>query len=357
MPAKKSGLKRVGSKAVGVGKILTKNLQSEASEKKESLVSHLDELRNRLIKCALAFIVAFLVCFAFSAPLVRMLMALGPEFSFVYLHPTELMLSYIRIGMIGGVVFAFPVLGYQAYRFMCPGLTSREKKAAFGILTAGVILFCVGAIFCFKIVLPISLTFLAGLDSTGTIKSAMSIENYMTFVLTMEVVFGCVFELPIVTILLTSVGILNPKFLQKNRKYVVLVVFIVAAIITPPDVTTQVLVAFPMLALFEISLILCRLLFRKKLKAEEEEVDEDFFGLDEDEEEESEEDEEESEEDEDEDEEDSEEDEDDEEDDEDSEEEEDDEEDDEDSDEDEEESEEEESEESEEEESDEESRR
>ena len=291
MPSQKTGLKRITSKAVGVSKILTRNLQQEASEKRESLVSHLDELRNRLVYCVITFGIAFIVCFAVSAPLVRTLMTLGDDFAFVYIHPTELMLSYIRIALVGGIVFAFPMLGYQGYRFMCPGLTSREKKACFGVLTAGVFLFVVGAFFCYRVVLPISLHFLAGLDPTGTIKPTISIENYMSFVLTMLVVFGCVFELPIVTILLTSVGILNPKFLQKNRKFVVLVVFILAALITPPDVTTQILVAFPMLALFEISLILCRILFRKKLTAEVADLEEDFFGFDEDDEEEEDEDE------------------------------------------------------------------
>lgn len=296
MPSQKTGLKRITSKAVGVSKILTRNLQQEASEKRESLVSHLDELRNRLVYCVITFGIAFLICFASSAPLVRNLMGLGSRFSFVYIDPTELMLSYIRIGLVGGVVFAFPMLGYQGYRFMCPGLTSREKKACFGILTAGVFLFVVGALFCYRIVLPISLNFLAGLDPTETIKPTISIANYMSFVLTMLVVFGGIFELPIVTILLTSVGILNPKFLQKNRKFVVLVVFILAALITPPDVTTQILVAFPMLALFEISLVLCRILFRKKLTEEVADLEEDFFGLDDDDEEDEDDDEEEEEE-------------------------------------------------------------
>ena len=129
-------------------------------------------------------------------------------------------------------------------------------------------LFCLGAVFSFKIVLPIVLVFFAGLDTSGTIQAMVSIENYISFMVTMLVTFGVVFELPIVTVLLTKVGILNPRFLSKNRKYVLLIILTVAAFITPPDVTSQVLVAGPMYVLFEFSLVLCRILFKKKLESE-----------------------------------------------------------------------------------------
>lgn len=250
-------------------KDVTGTLSKGASEKRESLINHLGELRRRLVMCIVTFVIAMLVCLFFSEPLVKNLMGLGDKFTFVYISPTELMLSYLRIALVGGIVFAFPMLGYQLWRFMCPGLTAKEKQACFGILTLGVLLFVCGAVFCYMIVLPIALTFLAGINTDGTISAMVSIESYMTFVITMLVTFGVVFELPIVTILLTQIGILNPRFMRRNRKYVILIIFILAAIITPPDVTTQVLVAFPMMALFEISIMICSVLFRKKLEAQE----------------------------------------------------------------------------------------
>ena len=177
-------------------------------------------------------------------------------------------MCYVRIAMIGGVVIAVPVIIYEIWRFIQPGLTKSEQKATLIVLALGLLLFCLGAVFSFKIVLPIVLVFFAGLDTSGTIQAMVSIENYISFMVTMLVTFGVVFELPIVTVLLTKVGILNPRFLSKNRKYVLLIILTVAAFITPPDVTSQVLVAGPMYVLFEFSLVLCKILFKKKLESE-----------------------------------------------------------------------------------------
>lgn len=128
--------------------------------------------------------------------------------------------------------------------------------------------FLIGAAFAFEIVLPITLLFFAGMNAGQTISPMVSIESYISFVSTTLVTFGIVFELPVVVIMFTRIGLLNPAMLRKNRKYVILAVFVLAAFITPPDVTSQILVAFPMLFLFEISLLLSRILFRKRLKRE-----------------------------------------------------------------------------------------
>ena len=157
---------------------------------------------------------------------------------------------------------------YQIWGFIRPGLTRRERQSCFVILTFGMLLFLIGAAFAFEIVLPITLLFFAGMNAGQTISPMVSIESYISFVSTTLVTFGIVFELPVVVIMLTRIGLLNPVMLRKNRKYVILAVFVLAAFITPPDVTSQILVAFPMLFLFEISLLLSRILFRKRLKRE-----------------------------------------------------------------------------------------
>ena len=233
-----------------------------------SLVSHLEEFRKRLVACIRGFFAAVLLCLGQAAWLTERLMEKAQGFQFVYIAPTELVLSYVRLALTGGVSLACPVMLYQIWGFIRPGLTRRERQSCFVILTFGMLLFLIGAAFAFEIVLPITLLFFAGMNAGQTISPMVSIESYISFVSTTLVTFGIVFELPVVVIMLTRIGLLNPAMLRKNRKYVILAVFVLAAFITPPDVTSQILVAFPMLFLFEISLLLSRILFRKRLKRE-----------------------------------------------------------------------------------------
>lgn len=242
-----------------------------ASEKKMSLVSHLSEFRRRLVSCLVVFIVAMLVCLYFSETIVNEMLLLGQKFTFIYISPAEVMMVYLKISLIGGLIIAFPVIGYHLWRFFCPGLTNKEKLVFLGILTFGVLLFVLGSLFCYMWVMPYALEFLAGINTTQTITASISIDNYITFVVTMVLLFGVVFELPVVVILLTSVGLVTPGFLRKNQKYVILIIFVVAAFITPPDVTTQIMVALPMIVLFEFSILLCSIIFRKREKREQKE--------------------------------------------------------------------------------------
>ena len=223
-----------------------------------SLVSHLEEFRKRLVACIICFFAAVLICLGQAAWLTERLMEKAQGFQFVYIAPTELVLSYVRLALTGGVSLGF----------IRPGLTRRERQSCFVILTFGMLLFLIGAAFAFEIVLPITLLFFAGMNAGQTISPMVSIESYISFVSTTLVTFGIVFELPVVVIMFTRIGLLNPAMLRKNRKYVILAVFVLAAFITPPDVTSLLLVAFPMLFLFEISLLLSRILFRKRLKRE-----------------------------------------------------------------------------------------
>ncbi|MGE4276999.1 MAG: twin-arginine translocase subunit TatC [Lawsonibacter sp.] len=239
-------------------------------EKKMSLVSHLTELRRRLLICACLFLVAFGVCMSQTKWFVDQLIQKASGFSFVYIAPTELVISYLRLALIGGIVITCPVVLYQIWNFIRPGLFKKERVAVFVILTFGVVMFAAGAAFAFIIVLPVMMQFFAQFQDPDIISPMVSIENYLNFVATSLITFGVVFELPVVTVLLTMIGILNPVFLRKQRKYVILIIFIVAAVITPPDIVSQIMVALPMIILFEISTLLCQLLFHRRLKRKEE---------------------------------------------------------------------------------------
>jgi sec-independent protein translocase protein TatC len=233
--------------------------------RKMPLVSHLNELRRRLMISIGFFLAAASVCFTKVEYFSNELIALAKGFEFIYVAPAELLMSYIMISVICGMVLSLPVICYQLWKFIRPGLMPKERKAGVLVLIFGMILFFGGAAFAYVIVLPFTLKFFVALNTQSNITAMVSVQNYLNFVVTILVTFGTVFELPIVIILLTQIGLINPKIMRKQRKYAILVIFILAAIITPPDVTSQILVAVPMIVLFEVSTIVSSILFHKKL--------------------------------------------------------------------------------------------
>ena len=238
-----------------------------------SLLAHLNELRRRLTICAVCFLVGVALCLSQAEWFTNLLLSRGENFSFVYIAPAELMMTYVRISLVGGVVIIIPVIIYHIWRFLQPGLKRAEQMGFNLIITVGLLLFCVGALFAFTIVLPILLGFFARLNTPGTVTAMVSVQEYVSYVISTMLIFGVIFETPIVLVALTGVGLVKPKTLQKNFKYVVLIILIVAAVITPPDVTSQVLVAIPLMILFYASIILCKILFRRKLAEQEEDLD------------------------------------------------------------------------------------
>ena len=231
-----------------------------------SITDHLAELRNRLISCIVVFVAAFAVALWQAGPLTALMLSRGEQFSFVFISPAELMMNYFRIAMIGGVVVAVPMIIYQVWQFMRPGLKSKEKRFFGLIMTLGLGLFVLGVLFAFYIALPIILNFFATLDTTNLVTPMISVQEYISYFLTTMIIFGVIFECPIVVCSLVGVGIVRPKTLQSSFKYVVIGIFTVGAIITPPDVTSQILVSVPLMLLYEGSVLLSRVLFAKQLR-------------------------------------------------------------------------------------------
>ena len=239
-----------------------------------SLGGHLSEFRSRLVVCVVVLVVAFLVCMTQARAFSELLISRATMFTFVYTAPTELFLVYMRLALIGALLIDIPVIIYEVWSFMKPGLLDNEKKALKVVFTFGLLLFVIGAVFAFFVILPISTRFFYGLNMGELIRPMISIESYVAYVTQIMLAFGAVFELPIVVIMLTNLGILHMDFLRKNRKIVIVAVFFLAAVITPPDVTSQILVALPMLLLFEISIFLGSSIEKRK-KAKEEESSEE----------------------------------------------------------------------------------
>jgi len=240
-----------------------------------TLLDHLNELRKRLMTCVLCFLISFSLLVSQAPRFTKLLLSRAKQFTFVYIAPAELLMSYIRVALMGGLVITVPVIGYQIWKFIKPGLRRGERLGFTVIMTFGLGLFCLGGAFCFFIVLPILLGFFARLDTTNTVNAMVSVQEYISYVTSTMLTFGIIFETPIVLIALTSIGLVKPKTLKDNFKFVVLIILVVAAIITPPDITSQILVAVPLMVLFYGSILLCQVIFRRKLaRAEAEENDE-----------------------------------------------------------------------------------
>ena len=237
------------------------------------IIEHLGELRKRIFVIVVVFLTVTVVGFNFCDELVALLVEKAKiiGYGMVYLAPGELFTQYIRVAVVGGLVFSSPVILFQTWLFIKPALKKKEKTTVFLSLLTGLVCFVLGALFAYFIVVPITLTFFMSVDSHQSVKATISIQNYINFVMTTLITFGIIFEMPVVTILLSELGLLKTEWLTKSRKVVIVVIFVIAAIITPPDVISQTLVAIPMILLFEVSILLSKIIGKRKKNHEDDE--------------------------------------------------------------------------------------
>ena len=249
----------------------TKDKASASPDGSMSLSGHLRELRNRILICVILLVVVFGVCLSFAPHIVTALTNMGQRYNYVYVYiaPQELFLVYMNVALVGAVVVCFPVLAYQIYAFCSPGLSGKERGYISGSLVAGGLCFLAGVAFAYFISLPFMLRFLIQFTGEVDVSASISIQQYVSFLLTVFVIFGLVFELPVVSVLLTGLGLVRAEWLVKGRKVMVVIIFVLAAIITPPDIVSQVMVAVPMLALYEISIALSRVVGKAKKRTAE----------------------------------------------------------------------------------------
>lgn len=241
------------------------------SKKKSSnmnLSGHLKELRQRLVISLVSLCVSFLVIFQFADKIVDHLTMIGVKYgyTFVYISPQELFLQYMKIGLIGAICIAAPILLYQIGRFIAPGLKKNENRVMFFAMTFGVLFFLIGVYFAYKITLPFMLNFFMSVNTISNVVASISIANYVSLLMTVFIVFGVVFELPVATVILTQFGFLRPEWMKKARPLAIVVVFIISAFITPPDIISQCLVAGPMIILYQFSILLCKIFGKRKSK-------------------------------------------------------------------------------------------
>ena len=242
-----------------------------------SVSGHLKELRNRIIVIILVLVVGIVVAFAFADPIVNMLTDMGTKYDyhFVYIKPQELLMVYVTLSLIASAVVTFPVTAYEIYAFMSPGLKKKEKNFIALSIIFGMFFFCIGVFFAYKILLPFMLSFLIQFTNSVSVSASISIQEYISFVLLIFVIMGSVFELPVVTVLLTLLGIIKPEWLVKIRKVMIVATFFLAAVITPPDIISQIMVAIPMIMLNELSIFLSKVFYKLKHKNDDEDDDDD----------------------------------------------------------------------------------
>ncbi|MBN1850618.1 MAG: twin-arginine translocase subunit TatC [Deltaproteobacteria bacterium] len=240
---------------------------------KQPFMSHLEELRQRLIYCAIAIGIGFVIAYVFSEDLFRILLMplkeqLPEEGKLIFTNLPEPFLIYLKIGLIGGILISSPIIFYQLWMFVAPGLYQHEKKYVIPFVSFSSLLFVGGGLFGYFIVFPFGFRFFLSF-ANDSIQALPSIQQYFSFSMRLIFAFGLVFELPVIIFFLSRMGLVTSDFLKKNRKYAILLAFIVGAILTPPDVITQAMMAGPLIVLYEIGIFVARIAEKKAAKKDE----------------------------------------------------------------------------------------
>ena len=263
---------------------MTRTETDEIEDSSAPLIEHLAELRTRLIRCAIAFVIAMIICFTvwnpiynfLTRPLCDALTASGQDCELIFIKLQEGFMVAIRISLLGGFVLAFPVIGHQLWRFVAPGLYRTEKNAFLPFLIASPVLFFMGAAFAFYVVTPLAFDFFLGFQQgavpeEGTVNGDMaaiafqgSAAEYLSLTMKFIIAFGLCFQLPVLLTLMGKAGLVSAEGLKDVRKYAVVGILVLAAVVTPPDVITQVILFVVVYGLYEVSIQLVRMVEKKR---------------------------------------------------------------------------------------------
>ena len=284
--------------------------EAEIEASRAPLMDHLIELRGRLLVCVVAFILGFILCFAFSEPIYIFLVkpfaaaaafhqaagggshaAVSPldlilgtaglkplplidgqTVNLIYTAPLEILFTKMKLAGFGAVIVAFPILAWQLYRFVAPGLYRNERGAFLPFLLAAPLLFLLGAALVYFVMLPFVMWFSLsqGIDQAGVSAALLpKVSEYMNLVTALILAFGLCFQLPVVMTLLGLAGIVSSKTMAEGRRYAIVAVVVVAAIVTPPDPISQLMLAVPLVLLYEVSIWCVRLIEMRRKKADE----------------------------------------------------------------------------------------
>jgi sec-independent protein translocase protein TatC len=248
--------------------------EAEIEASKAPLIEHLMELRERLIKSLLAFLVMFIICFFFAKDIYNLLVipytqVAGPEAKLIYTAPQEYFFTQMKVALF----LSCPVVLAQIYAFVAPGLYRHERAAFQPYLIATPVFFLLGALIVYYLVMPNLLHFFIGMQQANEpgkaqIELLPRVSEYLSLIMTLVFAFGVVFQTPVILTLLGQVGIVSSQFLAEQRRYAIVIVFVVAAILTPPDVFSQLALAIPGVLLYELSIFSVRMIEKKREERE-----------------------------------------------------------------------------------------
>lgn len=265
---------------------MSNQVKDDVEESSAPLLEHLIELRRRLIWAIIAFFLAFILCFAFAKQLFNLLVlpyqwAIDwagmdrDKAELIYTAPQEFFFTQVKVAMFGGLVLSFPIIASQIYKFVAPGLYKHERMAFLPFLIAAPLLFILGGALVYFFFTPMVMWFFLAMQQTGgdgdvQISLLPKVSEYLSLIMTLIVAFGLVFQLPVVTSLMAKAGLVTSQGLKDKRKYAIVIAFVVAAVLTPPDPASQIGLAIPAILLYEISIWLAKLIEKKRNASEAE---------------------------------------------------------------------------------------
>lgn len=231
----------------------------QSPQRQVSFLDHLDELRARIVKIIVLIFLSSCFFYAFVDKFLTFLAK--PVGRLFFLSPAEAFLAHIHLALLGGFLIAFPFVLYQIWAFVAGGLTEKERKHILFFAPFSFVSFVLGIAFGYFVMVPISLQFLLSFSSASIIPM-ITVNQYISFLQTFVLAFGVVFELPLVLAFLTKIGIATPEFLKQKRRYAIVLILIASAVLTPPDVISQLLMAVPLIFLYEIGIIFSKMYYR-----------------------------------------------------------------------------------------------
>lgn len=248
----------------------TKVPEDELAGSEAPLLEHLVELRKRLIYSAITIVVLMAFCFIFASTIYDWLLipykGAVPGANLIFTAPQELFFTYLNVALFGAIFLGFPIIASQIYMFVAPGLYKHERKAFLPYLVATPVFFVAGAALVYFIVLPMALHFFAGMQ-TEDIQMLTSVSEYLGLAMLLILAFGICFQLPVILTLLAQIDLIHVDTLRKGRRYAIVGILIFAAFITPPDPISQIGLALPMYALYELSIISVRMIEKRRAAA------------------------------------------------------------------------------------------